>query len=164
MKELLELIRSGFTTPINAIIIIVMFIAAIKGVYEFIKWIKAELNEWYTKKYTTDEKKENIEERIIQLEKNDEKQFKILDEFSKSLSTIDGKLDDLTSNQAQEAVALTRASLNNMYPILKEQGYLTKSQYETWSNLADIYLARGGNHVFAQKIIPEIEKLEVKDI
>lgn len=163
MDALLDFVKVGFASPTNTLVGIILFIAAVRGLYEFVKWVKSEMEVWYNKKYTADEKSENIEDRLTKLEETDERQINAIKSLEVSLSNIDSKLDDMSGRFNHQCVAVIRHSLYSMYPQIKEQGYLTQSQYETWKDLADVYLSKGGNHTFAEKIIPEVDKLEVRD-
>ena len=163
-NKMVDLIEFMSSSPLQSIIAIVLFLAAMKGLYESIGWIRKQLEEWYKKRSAEDNAEEQTIERIETLEKNDCEEFKLINGLQDSLNNISDKIDKMRENQDKQSVAMCRASLNAMYPLIKDQGYLTKSQYETWFDLSSIYLESGGNHVFAEKIIPEVNNLQVKDV
>lgn len=163
-NKMVDLIEFMSSSPLQSIIVIVLFLAAMKGLYESIGWIRKQLEEWYKKRSAEDNAEEQTIERIVTLEKNDCEEFKLINGLQDSLNNISDKIDKMSEKQDKQSIAMCRASLNAMYPVLKEQGYFTKNQYEVWVDLANLYLAGGGNHVFAEKIIPEINNFPVKDI
>lgn len=178
MTEIIKLVSEY--EAVTLITIFILFCLATKGVIDFIEWVKGRLNKWREQKNgeenqsktvssvkvsteTLAEEVAELKERVETLEKQDKRQSSSIDEMKDTLSKISNQLDDMADRQKDEAIATTRSALNRLYPELKAQGYLTRSQYETWSDLARIYLDRNGNHVFADKIIPEINAMEVRD-
>lgn len=163
MKDLLNFIKVAFESPFNLFFSIFLFIAAIKGTYEGVKWIKEELNKWYENKHTADEKDENTSQRIAHLESDNKLQFEKLQSLEDSMFTLNDTLDSIQESMRMQTVVTLRAEILHMWHEVVEQGYITQAQYEVFQGLSEVYLDNNGNGLFRNKIIPEIESLEVKD-
>ena len=160
MTSFLEYITDS---PIKAIVVIVLFALAVKGFYEFIAWVKKELNKWYDAKNTQEKVDTKIEDRISHLERENGLQFDKLSSMEDSIIIITDKLDTLSKDIKANNVSQARASLYRLYRDFENRDSITMSEYETYRNLADLYLTQGGNSTFKNKIIPFMESLPVKD-
>lgn len=162
MSSLLDLIKAISESPFTSIVAIILFIAAIKGVYEFVKWIKTELNKWYQAKHDQEEKDESILGRLEKLETENAEQTNKVKDISETLENINNEIKGIREDYAKVTVALTRASLHSIYDNLKGRDFISEAEYETFMDLKEVYLASGGNAIFKNKIIPYVESLPVK--
>ena len=160
MTKFLEYITDS---PIQAIVVIVLFALAVKGLYEFIGWIKKELNKWYDTKNTKEKSDIDVVQRIEHLERENGLQFEKLSSMEDSIIIITDKLDTLSENVKANNVSQARASLYRLYRDFENRESITMSEYETYRSLADLYISHGGNSTFRNKIIPFMESLPVKD-
>ena len=163
MSDLLSLVKAVGESPLVSIVAIILFIAAIKGLYEFIKWIKTELNKWYQTKHDEEEKDETIIERLDKLEAENIEQTEKCASITTALDNINNQIASIREDYNKVTVALTRASLHNLCYSLKDSDHITEAEYETFVDLRDVYLGCGGNAVFKNKIIPYVESLPIKD-
>lgn len=163
MKDLLEFLRVAFESPVNTLFTIFLFIAAIKGTYEIVKWTKGELNAWYQNKKKADQKDESIEQRVARLEEENAKQFEEYAHINALMQSMNASLELMAQEEKANTVALCRSQLWTMYRKLKDKTTLSTEEYETFTDLADRYLKNGGNSVFRDKIIPHIKSIAVED-
>lgn len=163
MNDLLDFLKVAFESPMSSLVVIFLFIAAIKGTYEGVKWIKGELNRWYQNKHDEQEKDETIMERLEKLETENIEQTNRCTNITEALIQINEQIKDIRDDYNKVTVALTRASLHTLCHGLKDRDSITEAEYETFTDLRDVYLTSGGNAVFKNKIIPYIESLPVKD-
>ncbi len=163
MSSMIDLIEAVSESPFTSVIAILLFIAAIKGLYEFVKWIKTELNAWYLNKNTEDKKEENIDQRIEKLETENSLQFEKLQSLEDSMIIVNDTLANIQENMRLQTVVSLRAEILRIWHEVVAQGYITQAQYEVFQGLSEVYLENKGNGLFRNKIIPEIEKLEVRD-
>lgn len=163
MKDLLEFLRVALESPVNTLLTIFLFIAAIKGTYEIVKWIKGELNTWYQNKQKADKKDESLEQRVSMLEKENAKQDEEYAHINDMMQKMNAALELMAQEEKANTVALCRSQLWTMYGKLKDKDTLTTEEYETFTDLADRYLKNGGNSVFKDKIIPHIKSIAVED-
>lgn len=163
MKDVLDFLQVAFESPVSTLFTIFLFIAAIKGLYEGVKWIKGELNNWYQVRYKTEVKDENTEQRLDHLEKENQLQFEKLSSLEDGMFTLTDTLDKMRENIRIQTVVSLRAEILRTWHEVMGQGYITQAQYEVFEGLKDVYLSNDGNGLFKNKIIPEVEKLEVKE-
>lgn len=163
MKDLLEFLRVALESPVNTLLTIFLFIAAIKGTYEIVKWIKGELNTWYQNRQKADKKDESLEQRVSMLEKENAKQDEEYAHINDMMQKMNTALELMAQEEKANTVALCRSQLWAMYGKLKDKDTLTTEEYETFTDLADRYLKNGGNSVFKDKIIPHIKSIAVED-
>lgn len=163
MKDLLDFLQVSFESPLNTLLVIFLFIAAIKGTYEGVKWIKGELNKWYQSRHTEEEKDESTGQRLDQLEKENKLQFEKLSSMEDNMILMTDKLNAIQENMRLQTVVSLRAEILRIWHEVMEQGYITQAQYEVFQGLSEVYLDNKGNGLFRNKIIPDVDKLEIKD-
>lgn len=163
MNSLLDLVKAISESPFTSIVAIILFIAAIKGVYEFVKWIKTELNKWYQTKHDQEEKDETTGNRLNQLERDNRLQFEKLSSMEDNMITMSETLKTIQENMRLQTVVSLRAEILRIWHEVMEQDYITQAQYEVFQGLSEVYLDNHGNGLFRNKIIPDVEKLEIKD-
>ncbi len=160
MNEIIKLVTEyEFTT---VVVIVILVLLGIKGVADFVDWVRGKLYKWRSNKNEVEDKEgdmitriSSLENRVERLERHDQNQYE-------KLKDIDTKLDDIKKMNNQQTVVTTRSALLRLANELREQGYCRLDEYETFKGLASAYLAAGGNSVFKDKIIPEIEALDIR--
>lgn len=163
MSDLISFVQSVFQSPINSIITILLFIAAIRGTYEIVKWAKGELNNWYNNKQQEEDEIDEIENRLSILENENKRQFEKLDSIDGTLVQITATLDKMAEENRANMVATCRSALWRLYIDFENRDSITSAEYETFMDLADRYLKNNGNSVFKDKIIPYVKTLSIKD-
>ena len=147
---------------VTVLILFVLFCLSIKGVIDFIGWIRGKLEEWRKRKNEPEDKEENmlskissLETRIEKLERHDQSQYE-------KLKNIDTKLDEIKEDNRKQTVAQNRSALMRIYHEVKARNSITPEEYETFHSLAENYLICGGNGMFRNHIIPEVENMDIK--
>ena len=163
MSDIITFIQTAFDSPVNSIVIILLFIAAIRGLYEIVKWIKKELDTWYTSRLKEENRVDNFEGRLESLEKENQRQFEKLENIDATLQDITATLEIMAEQERANTVAICRSTLLKMYSDLEGKPSVTSAEYETFMDLADRYLKNNGNSVFKDKIIPYVKDLQIKD-
>lgn len=163
MSDLISFVQSAFQSPVNSIITILLFIAAIRGTYEIVKWAKGELNNWYNNKQQEEDEIDEIENRLSILENENKRQFEKLDSIDGTLVQITATLDKMAEENRANMVATCRSALWRLYIDFENRDSITSAEYETFMDLADRYLKNNGNSVFKDKIIPYVKTLSIKD-
>lgn len=163
MGDLIKFVQSAFQSPVESFVTILLFIAAIKGFYEIVRWIKKELNNWYNNKLNEDDKADKVEKRLDKLEKENSRQFEKLDSIDATLQNITATLELMSEENRRNTVATCRSALWRLYIDFENKEYISSAEYETFMDLADRYLKNDGNSVFKDKIIPYVKNLPIKD-
>lgn len=63
--------------------------------------------------------------------------------------------------QNDRTVASFRSSLWQMHKIFTAQGYITPDGLKTFMEMGKLYEAAGGDDIYHEKLLPEIEELEI---
>ena len=159
METLAKLFTEYETATV--LVLFIMFCLAIKGVIEFILWIKDKLEKYRQQKNEPEKKEEHLLDRMTELEKR----IDTLEERDKSqgdeLSAINKKLDDMVAFSKQQTIIMTRSGLLTIYKSVSKRGTIYPDEYETFSGLAEMYVQSGGNSLFKDRIIPEVKSMEV---
>jgi len=132
---------------IEIIIGVFILISLIKDVISFI--------DFYKKRFNIKTNADAIEHRIRRLENHDELQYKTLNDISHTI-------DSMREEEKANTVVLYGFLLNSFYDKIKEQNYISKEQYETFNSMAEIYLAKDGDHLIKERVIPLINSMEIR--
>lgn len=146
----------------TVLMLVVFGFVAIKQFYEAVAWAKARLEDWRDKKNGIEKKEASVESRLSLLEERGEWQYQELMKQSQTLDKIVEMMEKNSADQDAVTIATARATLNQIATKSLADGYISEADYETFENLAQIYLAKGGNHTMKQKTIPAVEKLPIK--
>ena len=163
MKDLMDFLEAAFESPMNTLITIILFILAVKGIYESVRWIKTELNAWYKKRNSEEELGNQMSERLDALEQETKNQSDKLESIDATLQNISASIEMMAENSRNNTVAVCRSSLWNWYENVKNRESINSAEYETIMDLSKVYLDNNGNSVFKNKIIPYLQNVPVKD-
>lgn len=93
----------------------------------------------------------------------------IRDDLKTNQSTLSAQLTDLTNlmenfihNQDECTVASFRSALWRMHRDFMAQGYITPDGLKTFLEMGKLYEKAGGNDIYHEKLLPDIESLEVR--
>lgn len=144
---------------ISVILAVFLLLFAIKEIIDLISYFKKKGRI----KTGSEQDKENVENRLITLEKHDNWQYKEISKISQGIDDIKKRMDLNEEETRQRIVVQFGAEIYNLHNKFMSQGYVTRAGLETFNLLADIYLKANGNHSIKGKIIPEVMELEIKD-
>ena len=152
-----------------------------KGIQEACKWISSQLNNYHTRK-ENDEKdqetlstvfknnkkfKEDIEilqEQVDKLQSADDAQNERLDKIIESIKNLSDMIT-LNNRETREAeVATIRAQLLTLSDKAEKEQTITLADLETFDDLQQLYLRKGGNSHFKHSIIPTYFSYPVRDL
>ena len=155
MKEFQEF----FSNPLNILMSFFIMLFVIQKGGELFKWFKGRADDYHK----NESKKEDSEEEVSKLKKDFVESQQVMYDIKKALSALHRRLDEYEICRKEDFVVSSRATLFRLYEDFKDKEELTLSEYETFNNLADRYLADGGNGVFRHKIIPEMQAKSIND-
>ena len=161
MDNLIKLIEE-YTFPSVLVILIVSFLA-IKEVYGAVAWIKERLHNYHKRKSQSEEEKEDVNERLVKLEKHDNWQYNALMEMTRSLQNINTALVDMQKRQDAVTVATSRSTLYRLHADFMNKGYVTKEDLKTFTELGKLYALAGGNDIVHLKLEPEVFALPIRE-
>lgn len=143
----------------NSIKLIFLAFAFVMGVWKIVEWILDKLK-LYHKSASA---KEELVQDIEALKVSDAKQTQSINELKAGLNEIKELFQSLKEDENKKAIAMIRPDLLNLYYKCMAQKYVTQADLETFDELAQIYLKKGGNSSFKHKIIPEFMDLPIKN-
>ena len=114
-----------------------------------------------------------LEKKIADFEQSQhtyhDQSISIRDDLKTNQSTLSAQLTDLTNlmqnfihNQDECTVASFRSSLWRMHRDFMAQGYITPDGLKTFLEMGKLYEKAGGNDIYHEKLLPDIESLEVR--
>lgn len=159
MDAVVELLQNY--SLLEILLVVAILFCACKELYEAYQWFKVRLNNYYNKRNFQEKKEETIEERIRRLEEHDKHQYEKLEEVCKIVNDTNTFVKDYQKMQRQQNLATTRSILNSLYSESKKHGCLSQAEYETYAEIRDLYVSLGGNHHFAERVIPEMNALPI---
>lgn len=112
---------------------------------------------------------DNRENNLYQKQKGyHEQSIQIRNELKKNQEGLSTQISDLSqmmssfiNTQNDRTVASFRSSLWRMHKDFTNQGYVTPDGLKTFMEMGKIYEASGGNDVYHEKLLPEVESLEI---
>lgn len=115
------------------------------------------------------EELDNREDNLYQKQKGyHEQSIQIRNELKKNQEGLSTQISDLSQmmssfidTQNDRTVASFRSSLWRMHKDFTNQGYVTPDGLKTFMEMGKLYEASGGNDVYHEKLLPEVESLEI---
>lgn len=122
-----------------------------KTVKDLIKEMDDRENDLY-------QKQKGYHEQSIQI-RNDLK--KNQEGLSNQISDLSQMMSSFIDTQNDRTVASFRSSLWRMHKDFTIQGYVTPDGLKTFMEMGKLYEASGGNDIYHEKLLPEVESLEI---
>lgn len=132
---------------------------AVKEIIDIFSYFKNKLH----LKTIIDEDKENVENRILTLEKHDNWQYQEISKMSKGIEDIKYQLSEKERTDKERTVATLRNQLYGLHTKFSERGYVDNSGLKTFTELGKIYEAAGGDDIYHEKLKPEVLALPIHD-
>ena len=151
--------KEFFANPLNVMMAFFIMLFVIKELFELFKWYKGRADDYHREQSN----KEDFVEKVNKLEKDFKDTAQLMFDIQKTLDALHNRLDEYELGRKEDFVVSSRSTLYQLYNELDDKDELSISEFETFSNLADRYLENGGNGVFKNKIIPEIQSKSIKD-
>lgn len=160
MLKLIETVEG--VGVLASIVLFWVAIMAIKEVIEMYKYFKGKLEEWRNTKNGIEKKEDDINTRIKKLEEENKWTREELCKQSEMMEEIVSMLKEQKKDSDRVTVANTRATLHVITAPALNRGTWTQVEYDIFSDLADIYEEKHGNHSMQQKVIPMARKLPIQ--
>lgn len=129
--------------------------ARIESLEKAVRDLKKELDNREDELY---KKQKGYHEQSIQI-RNDLK--KNQEGLSNQISDLSQMMSSFIDTQNDRTVASFRSSLWRMHKDFTSQGYVTPDGLKTFMEMGKLYEASGGNDVYHEKLLPEVESLEI---
>ena len=156
----MEYIETVFSQNyVGVILAVFLLLFATKEIIDLISYFKKKGRI----KTGSDQDKENIENRLMTLEKHDNWQYKEISKMSKGIDDIKRQLSERERSDKERIVATLRNQLYGLHAKFSEKGYVDSSGLKTFTELGKIYEAAGGDDIYHEKLKPEVLSLPIKD-
>lgn len=156
----MEYIETVFSQNyVGVILAVFLLLFATKEIIDLISYFKKKGRI----KTGSDQDKENIENRLMTLEKHDNWQYKEISKMSKGIDDIKWQLSERERSDKERIVATLRNQLYGLHVKFSEKGYVDSSGLKTFMELGKIYEAAGGDDIYHEKLKPEVLSLPIKD-
>lgn len=156
----MEYIETVFSQNyVGVILAVFLLLFATKEIIDLISYFKKKGRI----KTGSDQDKENIENRLMTLEKHDNWQYKEISKMSKGIDDIKWQLSERERSDKERIVATLRNQLYGLHAKFSEKGYVDSSGLKTFTELGKIYEAAGGDDIYHEKLKPEVLSLPIKD-
>ena len=129
--------------------------ARIESLEKAVRDLKKELDNREDELY---KKQKGYHEQSIQI-RNDLK--KNQEGLINQISDLSQMMSSFIDTQNDRTVASFRSSLWRMHKDFTSQGYVTPDGLKTFMEMGKLYEASGGNDVYHEKLLPEVESLEI---
>ena len=147
-----DFIKFASEQPLTVALTVWLLMKAVRELADHIQWWKEKAKGYHEK----ESQKEDFEQKVCDIACTSEEHTKALTQIGEALEGINKRLDEAENERKQDTVANSRATLYHLYETLKDKPSLTVSEYDTFSAVAERYIAAGGNKTFKNKLIPEI--------
>ena len=156
----MEYIETVFSQNyVGVILAVFLLLFATKEIIDLISYFKKKGRI----KTGSDQDKENIENRLMTLEKHDNWQYKEISKMSNGIDDIKWQLSERERSDKERIVATLRNQLYGLHAKFSEKGYVDSSGLKTFTELGKIYEAAGGDDIYHEKLKPEVLSLPIKD-
>lgn len=147
----------------NLMIFIILLAVGTKFIIDLIDYFKNKLEKWRKDKNGEEDTIDTLEDKIKKLEQSDGRQMEKLNDIDARIQNIASSLELMAENNRNNIVTTARSNLYRLHKEFTVQGYVTLAEREMFDSVSSIYLNNGGNSIFKNKIIPEVEALPIKN-
>jgi hypothetical protein len=84
------------------------------------------------------------------------------DETNKKVDSLINTLEKFMNKENETTVAMFRSSLWRLHRDFTQQGFVTPDGLKTFMEMGKVYTAAGGNDIYHEKLLPEVEALEIR--
>ena len=84
------------------------------------------------------------------------------DDLKEDIHSLRLLLEESMENQNQTTIAILRSSLWRFHKDFTTQGFVTPDGLKTFRELGRVYEQAGGNDIYHEKLLPEVEELEIR--
>ena len=147
--------------PSSLLVMIILLISAAIGIYTVSKKIKEMLEAYRNKVNAEENKDKTTKDRLDKLEKSHEENTTKIDNMGKLIEEIKDSIEKLRENQNKANIATCRSAMYRLATELINQEYMSQTEYDTLSDLTDVYLMSGGSNYVRPSLVQRALSLPV---
>lgn len=84
------------------------------------------------------------------------------DDLKEDIHSLRLLLEESMDNQNQTTIAILRSSLWRFHKDFTTQGFVTPDGLKTFREMGKVYEKAGGDDIYHEKLLPEVEELEIR--
>ena len=173
IEQIQKIHEFGEINVIISLLLCAMLVIALKAGWEKLLDVLGLETKASLQKKALEKKLSDMEQKIADFEQSQhnyhDQSISIRDDLRTNQNTLSTQLTDLITlmqnfitNQDECTVASFRSSLWRMHRDFMAQGYITPDGLKTFLEMGKLYEKAGGNDIYHEKLLPDIESLEVK--
>lgn len=181
IKEISELglgtTMLGFFLALSALVGVKAGIKKFKEIFGLVDAKELEHRELLGRISTLEEKVKEVDKRVTdtstmydnKLEGFHQQSIQIRGDLAHKQDETNSKVDSLTTmfeqfmnKEDETTVAMFRSSLWRLHRDFTQQGFVTPDGLKTFMEMGRVYTAAGGNDIYHEKLLPEVEALEIR--
>lgn len=180
LKQIHEI--GEYNVVLSAILLVILITCVILGIQKIKDALGLKTKSEIRKK-EIDERFENIEKRISKYESrlnenadhfyNKQKEYheqsieirndlrSKQDSLSNDVHSLTTMIEEYIQKDKERTVVTLRASLWRLHQEFTKQGFVTPDSLKTFLEMGKVYEQSGGNDIFHDKLLPEVEALDI---
>lgn len=185
MIEIVEQINEfGFIGVIIGFLLAIMAFIGIKELFVRIKKTFGWIDIKEVEKQKLEERLKKMEKQIEDVDKRvtdtsnmydtklngfHQQSIDIRSQLANNQDKLSDKVDSLTdmfskfiNRENETTVAMFRSSLWRLHRDFTQQGFVTPDGLKTFMEMGKVYTEAGGNDIYHEKLLPEVEALEIR--
>lgn len=147
----------------NLLIFIILLAVGTKFIIDLVDYFKNKLEKWRKDRNGEEDTIDTLEDKIKKLEQSDTQQMEKLNDIDARIQNMASSLELMAERNKNSIVSTARSSLYRLHKDFMTQGCITLAEREMFDAISEVYLQNGGNSIFKNKIIPEVEALPIKN-
>lgn len=173
----LSTVALGFFIVILSLLGIKDIVAKVKSAFGWVSVSDIKAQELEDRLTTIEEQIKAVDKRVTEtssfydnkLEGFHQQSIEIRGTMAEKQDKTNSKVDSLTDmfekfmdKENETTVAMFRSSLWRMHRDFMAQGYVTPDGLKTFMEMGKVYENAGGNDIYHEKLLPEVEALEIR--
>lgn len=130
----------------SILIIFILIILSGIGIYETVVKISGIFNNYHTNRTTKENKYTEIVNRIEKLEGTSNQHTNEIKDIKESISETRLIMDKMQDEQHRSNRATSRSAMYRLSNELIAKGWMTQTEYDTLSDLTDVYIRNGSKN------------------
>jgi len=142
-------------------IYIALFVAVLKGVWEFGQWGWKRLMIWHNGKNMEDEKDDTIEYHTKQITEMDTRHKEDYQQINGKIDALTVTLDVFIQETKKDNQVILRDKIYDLYKITLKNGYLIEKDSKNYHYALARYKANEGNSYILDEVVPKMKEFKV---
>jgi hypothetical protein len=136
-------------------------IAAMKGVWEFSKFVIKIFRKWHNSENIKEEKEETLQSHSKQISEMDVRHKEDYQQINSKIDTLTSTLDKFIGETKKDNQVILRDKIYDAYKITLQKGYILEKDSKNYHYALERYIANEGNSYVVDEIEPRMKDFKV---